>query len=491
LCVREPPSFSRDNDGKLDQITYPSGTVVDYAYDAAGRLSSIDVTKGTTTTVVNNITYEPFGPAISWDYGNGLTADLPVDSDYRIESVTHGTMMDVGYLYDDADNILDFDDLLSPYDESFVYDDLSRLTDADGDYGIWTFQYDATGNRTYATQGLLSDTYSYVPGSNRLSTIVGDHPASYTYDANGNVIHDGTYDYFYGDDNRLYRIDDVGGTIATYTHNAHGERVKKDTGTVTYYHYDMSGRLLAELDGSGNTVREYVYLEDRPVAFLDGSTIYYIHGDHLGTPHVVTNGAQTVVWQARYKPFGEANVVVNTVDFNLRYPGQYFDAEIGLHYNYFRDYDPAIGRYLQSDPIGLAGGINTYAYANNNPLRFTDPDGLISIAACGNPANAAACAAAGITSRAGARAISRAILKPERKRGFWTCNARADCDDRIEGNCPEDPADRFAFGTGSAKNLGDARNQAKSNATHNLGCQPKHVSCKCTGPKGEQYSGGC
>ena len=369
-------SFSHDNDGKLDQITYPSGTVVDYSYDAAGRLSSIDVTKGTTTTVVNNITYEPFGPAISWDYGNGLTADLPVDSDYRIESVTHGTMMDVGYLYDDADNILDFDDLLSTYDEDFVYDDLNRLTDADGDYGIWTFQYDATGNRTYATQGLLSDTYSYVTGSNRLSTIVGDHAASYTYDANGNVIDDGTYDFFYGDDNRLYRIDDAGGTIAKYTHNAHGERVKKDTGTVTYYHYDVSGRLLAELDGSGNSVREYVYLEDRPIAFLDGSTIYYIHGDHLGTPHVVTNGAQTVVWQARYKPFGEANVVVNTVDFNLRYPGQYYDAEIGLHYNYSRDYDPSTGRYLQPDPIGLSGGLNTYAYVENNPIRYTDRFGL-------------------------------------------------------------------------------------------------------------------
>ena len=347
--------------------------------DAARRLSSIDVTKGTTTTVVNNITYEPFGPAISWDYGNGLTADLPVDSDYRIESVTHGTMMDVGYLYDDADNILDFDDLLSTYDEDFVYDDLNRLTDVDGDYGIWTFQYDATGNRTYATQGLLSDTYSYISGGNRLSIIVGDHAASYTYDANGNVIDDGTYDYFYGDDNRLYRIDDAGGTIATYTHNARGERVKKDTGLVTYYHYDVSGRLLAEIDGSGNTIREYVYLEDRPVAFLDGSTIYYIHGDHLGTPHVVTNGAQTVVWQARYKPFGETNVVINTVALNLRYPGQYLDAEVGLHYNYFRDYDPSTGRYIQPDPIGLRGGINLFAYANGNPVRFTDPNGKVAV----------------------------------------------------------------------------------------------------------------
>ena len=105
-------------------------------------------------------------------------------------------------------------------------------------------------------------------------------------------------------------------------------------------------------------------------------SLYYIHNDHLGTPQVVTNEDQNVAWQADYQPFGEVDVTVNTLDQEARFPGQYTDDATGLHYNYFRDYDPSIGRYIQSDPIGLNGGINTYGYVEGNPLKFSDPYGL-------------------------------------------------------------------------------------------------------------------
>jgi RHS repeat-associated protein len=107
-----------------------------------------------------------------------------------------------------------------------------------------------------------------------------------------------------------------------------------------------------------------------------------IHNDHLGTPQKMTDSTGTVVWSADYKPFGEATVTVSTITNNLRFPGQYFDAETGLHYNYYRDYNPALGRYPQADPVGVLprgsrGGFNhLYAYVNNNPIRFTDPKGL-------------------------------------------------------------------------------------------------------------------
>lgn len=105
---------------------------------------------------------------------------------------------------------------------------------------------------------------------------------------------------------------------------------------------------------------------------------YFIHADHLNTPQVLTDDTQDTVWQA-YTPFGEATITTEVVANNLRFPGQYYDAETGLHYNYFRTYDPSIGRYITSDPIGLDGGISTYAYVGGNPLFWIDPKGLYSL----------------------------------------------------------------------------------------------------------------
>ncbi|WP_108946996.1 RHS repeat-associated core domain-containing protein [Shewanella halifaxensis] len=103
---------------------------------------------------------------------------------------------------------------------------------------------------------------------------------------------------------------------------------------------------------------------------------YYFHNSHLNTPMSLTDSQQQVVWQAKYDAFGKASIVSQGIENNLRFPGQYYDQESGLHYNYFRDYDPELGRYIQSDPIGLAGGINTYGYVKGNPINATDPYGL-------------------------------------------------------------------------------------------------------------------
>lgn len=112
------------------------------------------------------------------------------------------------------------------------------------------------------------------------------------------------------------------------------------------------------------------------------SDLYYVHNDRLGTPKALTDEAGATVWSATHDPFGEATVNEDpdgdgiAVTFNLRFPGQYYDGETGLHYNYYRYYDPSTGRYITSDPIGLNGGLNTYAYVGGNPLSFIDPLGL-------------------------------------------------------------------------------------------------------------------
>lgn len=110
--------------------------------------------------------------------------------------------------------------------------------------------------------------------------------------------------------------------------------------------------------------------------------LYYVHNDHLSTPQAVTDDNQTVRWRAQYAPFGEAEVIIDDIEMPIRFPGQYFDEESGLHYNYFRDYDPTLGRYIQSDPIGLQGGLNTYLYVSGNPILITDFFGLSETSRC-------------------------------------------------------------------------------------------------------------
>lgn len=124
------------------------------------------------------------------------------------------------------------------------------------------------------------------------------------------------------------------------------------------------------------------------IAMLKNGSTYYVYNDHLGRPEVVRNGPATnasTVWAAKNTAF-DRTVVQNTLgEFNLGFPGQYFDTETGTWYNYFRDYDASTGRYVQSDPIGLQGGLNTYAYVGGNPVRFTDPLGL-DVFQCSQPA---------------------------------------------------------------------------------------------------------
>lgn len=129
-------------------------------------------------------------------------------------------------------------------------------------------------------------------------------------------------------------------------------------------------------------MQETVWLGNLPVATVQNGNTYAIHTDHLGTPRVITDNSNIEVWTWESDPFGVAAANDDPdgdgirFNYNLRFPGQYYDEETGKHYNYFRDYDPSAGRYIQSDPTGLDGGFNTYLYASANPLMYIDPYGL-------------------------------------------------------------------------------------------------------------------
>ena len=216
-------------------------------------------------------------------------------------------------------------------------------------------------------------------GTNRLTTITGTPTATLTHDANGNITSEGTRTFVYDLSNRLVSVLDNSTEVASYVYDARNLRVKKTTPTATtVFHYDTQGRLIAETDTAGNTLAEYIYLNDTPLATIRPTdTPYYYHTDHINTPRVMTNSSGTAAWKASYNAFGYADIdASSTITNNIRFPGQYYDSETNLHYNWNRYYDPRTGRYLTPDPIGLEGGIDPYVYTENDPVNRVDPKGL-------------------------------------------------------------------------------------------------------------------
>ncbi|TGN99906.1 hypothetical protein PN36_32035 [Candidatus Thiomargarita nelsonii] len=280
-------------------------------------------------------------------------------------------VLDYGYEYSPTSNIVAKATEHGEY--SYFYDELYRLSGAVSPVlDDESFVYDLLGNRLNG--GATFD------GNNALLSV---DEAVFEYDANGNLVRKSVgaevtvFVFDVGD--RLIRVEDgSGGVVAEYFYDPFGRRLFKEVeGVRTYFVYSNEG-LVGEFDESGIELKGYGYRPNsvwttNPLFLKVGGEYFWFLNDHLGTPQKIVDSQGNVVWEGVYESFGKARVLVSVVESNLRFAGQYFDVESGLHYNYFRFYDPEVGRYFRVDPVWA---VNLYTYVSGQPIRLVDPLGL-------------------------------------------------------------------------------------------------------------------
>jgi RHS repeat-associated protein len=421
-------TYGYDADGNRSSMRYPSGRRVTYQYDYAGRpVTAAGTYGGESTTFVSAAAYLPFGPLTSLSLGNGTTETRGYDGRYRqvTNTLSSGTVTLAQYTYsiDPAGNITSIADAANPsYSRTFGYDDVNRLTTANTGSGLWgsgAYSYDAIGNLRSATLGSITRTFTYQGMTTKIATAPGLATAM-TYDAAGNELKspagnpsDGSaaavysprnllqaqflreYDRCYEELGSACVQSDVVQVWLSNLYDGRGVRTASteialsnalgdgDTPpTPTFYFYAPELKALNVASRSTGRSADVIWFGDRPMADVDGGEVRYTFTDHLGTPILQTSQAATIVWRAEYEPFGSVYTLRSGAaadDQPLRFPGQqvaYSTAAGEEMYNIFRWYRAGWGRYTSADPIGLQGGVNLYAYALDNPLRFDDPFGL-------------------------------------------------------------------------------------------------------------------
>ena len=355
------------------------------------RVETIDAEiNGAGTEIVSDIQYRADNRMTQCTFGNGLVDNRSYDLQGRLTNQSLSSLDNRVYTYDKNSNMLSR--TTTPQTSVYGYDELDRLTsdgiDAEDPF---IFEYDLNHNRETKTQSAaLDEKYDYESSSNRLVRHNQFSEASLPATVSERQ-------YVYSDSNRIFQVIDHGLLNAEYIYNDNGQRTRKivydnsvapAVATTTIYHYDLMGYLIAETDQDGVSSREYIWTEGMtPMAQIDvtggGDTVHYLHTDHLMTPRFATTSSQQVSWRWEGEAFGNSDDQDVQAEVNLRFPGQYFDGETGLHYNLSRYYDALLGRYHTSDPIGLAGGSNTLGYANGSPLGFYDAGGTNALTAFG------------------------------------------------------------------------------------------------------------
>jgi RHS repeat-associated protein len=391
-------SYTYYPNGLKQTYVNPEGITYTYYYNKNNQLIAVHIPGN------GQITYTDFNWLVPQTLllpgGNKITLkydDFLQVKERLLKNPDDQTLATALYEYDLEQNIKKIENRSGIF--NFAYDDVYRLTQADypTDYAAndETFDYDKVGNRVgrveTRVEGNVTETQT-INAKNQLQTTNSSSDtddASYTYNANGHTQtktkNGETTEYIYNHEERLIAVKKNNILIAEYIYDPQGRRVKKTvSGVSTFYLYNENG-LAAEYTDQGIFQKEYhfhpqaTWMTAPQFMRTASNQVYYYHNDHLGTPQELIDREGNIVWQAEYDAFGKATIKVSSVENNLRFPGQYFDGETGLHHNYFRDFDFETGRYIQADPIGLIAGINIYSYVGQNPFNWFDPQGLFSI----------------------------------------------------------------------------------------------------------------
>ncbi len=398
-------TYTSDAAGQTTQMDYPSGSQLLFSYDADGDLTGLqwrafDPVFNSYTApvdVVSGLTYKPHGPLTSLTYGDGGVMTASYDSSYRLTGLTDirsgTTLRDETYNWTNRNNLGGVTDNLNPaQNQAFTYSNREFLASADGAWGDFDWLYDSVGNRTEQMSLVagtpLVDVYSYWPDTNQLDSVLLSTGVErrFTYDGAGNVIATNrgalAHSYTYDAANRMASFAVNGVVQAQYQYNALGQQVVRHltaAGQTIHSVHDALGNRIAEYDydagtGSSTLIREYIWASGMIVGVVENRTLYFVRTDHIGRPVFATDDTGVKVWEATYLPFGGVHASTGP-NSDLRFPGQWFQSETGLHQNWMRDYDPTLGRYLQADPLGLVPGPSLYGYAMQNPNGYVDPDG--------------------------------------------------------------------------------------------------------------------